>query len=301
MKTYGGTLRGIRQQKGLRMQELAEGICSVSFLSKFERGDSDITLGLFTRILEKLMISFDEFLSIHNDYQNDLLEQFFQNVSTAYKNRNSVQLKLLREQEMKKWRQLEANTSSYNVLLIQVYEMIVNKKAIGKAVNESDIRRLSDYLFSVEIWGYYEFMLYNATMLFLQPKMVVQLSRTAYEKSSRYRNYKKVNDVISTIIMNTITYLLGPVTHFDEKLAYHAEVEEFFSYLDTLAIPESHLFERVHALQLHGAFALKTGKQDIGIAKIQQAVQILTDLGSVRSAKLIEQYLQQIVEYKNGT
>ena len=80
MKMYGETLRGIRKQKGLSMQELAEGICSVSFLSKFERGHSDIALGLFTRILEKLMVSIDEFLYIHNDYQIDLLEQFFKDV-----------------------------------------------------------------------------------------------------------------------------------------------------------------------------------------------------------------------------
>ena len=84
MNMYGVTLRGIRKQKGLSMQDLAEGICSVSFLSKFERGDSDITLGLFTRILEKVMMSFDEFLYIHNDYQTNLLEQFFKDVSAAY-------------------------------------------------------------------------------------------------------------------------------------------------------------------------------------------------------------------------
>lgn len=299
MKTYGGTLRGIRQQKGLSMQELAEGICSVSFLSKFERGDSDITLGLFTRILEKLMINLDEFLYIHNDFLTDSLEQFFKDVGTAYNERNSVELKLLREREMKKWKQLEVNTYHYNVMLIRIFEMIVNKKEIDEEVNEEDIQRLSDFFFRVEVWGYYEFMLYNATMLFLQPTMVVQLSRIAYEKSERYRQYKKVNDVIITIIMNTITYLLGPVNHFDKKLEYQAEIKEFFSYLKTLAMPESHLFERVHALQLHGAYEIKTGKQDIGIAKIQQAIQILTDLGSVRSAELIEQYLQQILEYKN--
>ena len=164
MNMYGVTLRGIRKQKGLSMQDLAEGICSVSFLSKFERGDSDITLGLFTRILEKVMMSFDEFLYIHNDYQTNLLEQFFKDVSAAYHESNSAQLKLLREVEMKKWQQLEVKTYYYNVLLIQVYVMIVDNKAIDGDVNVEDIRLLSDYLFSVEVWGYYEFMLYNATI-----------------------------------------------------------------------------------------------------------------------------------------
>lgn len=297
MKTYGETLRGIRRQKGLSMHELAEGICSVSFLSKFERGNSDITLGLFTRILEKLMISIDEFLYVHNDFQIDLLEQFFKDVNAAYNERNSDRLKLLRELEMKKWKQFKVNTYYYNVLLIQVYVMIVDKKAIDEDLKEEDITLLSDYLFRVEVWGYYEFMLYNATMLFLQPTMVVQLSRTAYEKSNRYHNYKKVNDVISTIIMNTITYLLGPVNRFDEKSEFQAEIEEFFYYLETLAIPENHLFERVNLLHLRGAYKLKSGNKESGINNILVAIQILKDLGSHRSAIRIDQYLQQILEH----
>ncbi len=198
---------------------------------------------------------------------------------------------------MKKWQQLEVKTYYYNVLLIQVYVMIVDNKAIDEDVNMEDIHLLSDYLFSVEVWGYYEFMLYNATLLFLQPTMVVQLSRTAYEKSNRYRNYKKVNDVISTIIMNTITYLLGPVNHFEKKLEFQTEIQEFFSYLETIAIPESHLFERVNALHLNGAYELKAGNKEIGIAKFQQAIQILTDLGSFGHAKRIEHYMKLILDH----
>jgi HTH-type transcriptional regulator, SHP2-responsive activator len=297
MNNYGATLRVIRKQKGLSMKELSDGICSVSFLSKFEREDSDITLGLFTRILEKLMMSIDEFLYIHNNYQTNLLEQFFKDVSIAYNKRDSAKLKALKELEMKKWQQLQVNTYYYNVLLIQVYEMIVDRKALDGDVKEEDIRLLSEYLFRVEVWGYYEFMLYNATLLFLQPAMVVQLSRTAYDKSNRYRNYKKVNDVIITIMMNTIVYLLGPVNHFNRKLESQAEVIEFFSYLETLAMPETHLFERVSLLYLHGSFELKSGNEDVGLAKFQQAIQILTDLGSNRFATHVEQYLEQIVEH----
>ena len=125
--------------------------------------------------------------------------------------------------------------------------------------------------------------------------MVAHLSRTAFEKSDRYRHYKKVNDVIITIIMNTITYLLGPVNQFDKVFEFQAEIQEFFSYLEALALPESHLFERVSLLYIHGAFELKSGNKDFGLAKFQQAIQILTDLGSDRYANQIKHYLQQIL------
>ncbi|PKR84555.1 helix-turn-helix domain-containing protein [Heyndrickxia camelliae] len=297
MASYGETLRQIRVQKGWTMKELADGICSVSFLSKFERGDSEITIGLFNRILDKLMLSFDEFLYIHNDYMPDQLEHFFNNVGIAYSNQNSAQLKHLKKQEMEKWKKYRIDTYYCNVLMLQVYERIVEEKAIDEDVDKKDIKILSDYLFRVEIWGYYELKLYSAAMLFLEPGMVVQLSRTAYEKSIRYRNLKKVNEAIISVIINTLVYLIGPVNRFHEDLKYQKEIIEFFSYLETIALPESHLFERVELLHLKGAYELKIGNREEGIAKIHHASQILSDLGSFGIANRIENYLQQILDF----
>src|SRR5699024_11715267 len=77
MKKYGGTLREIREQKGYSMQQLASGILSVSFLSKFERGESDISFAYITRLLERLSLSFEEFFYLHEGVRPDQLEYYF--------------------------------------------------------------------------------------------------------------------------------------------------------------------------------------------------------------------------------
>ncbi|OZU87068.1 hypothetical protein CIL03_18755 [Virgibacillus indicus] len=295
MVEYGKTLRMIRKQKGITLKRLADGVCSVSFLSKFERGDSDITLGLMTRLLEKLMMNFDEFLYIHHDYQPDNLEQFFKTASTAYLNRDVKQLKQLKSGQIKKWRQYGVETYHYNALLIEVYESIVDKDYRNDDVQEKDIQLLSEYLFRVEVWGYYELTLYNGTLLLLHPDMVIMLSRTAYEKSARFKDYNKVHDAITSVLFNTIIYLLGPVNQFHEAFSYQKEMSEFLSYLEIITIPESNLTERVHLLQLKGALDIRIGNKDEGIAKIKQAIQLLHDLNSTKMANNIEQYLQLII------
>ncbi|WP_047986522.1 helix-turn-helix domain-containing protein [Ornithinibacillus californiensis] len=292
---YGTTLRMIRKQKGITLKRLAEGICSVSFLSKFERGDSDITLGLMTRLLEKLMMNFDEFLYIHHDFQPDKLEQFFQTARTAYFNRDDNQLKELKNGQLKKWKQYGVETYHYNALLIEVYESIVDEHYKNNSVQEYDIHHLSDYLFRVEVWGYYELTLYNGTLLLLEPDMVIMLSRTAYEKSARFRDYKKVHDAITSVLFNTIIYFLGPVNRFHEEFPFQKEFNEFISYLEIIAIPESNLTDRVHLLQLKGAYDIRTGSKDEGIAKMNKAIQLLNDLNSTKMANNIEQYLLQIM------
>jgi HTH-type transcriptional regulator, SHP2-responsive activator len=295
LEEYGTTLRMIRKQKGITLKRLAEGICSVSFLSKFERGDSDITLGLMTRLLEKLMMNFDEFLYIHHDFQPDKLEQFFQKARTAYFNRDDKQLKELKNGQLKKWRQYGVETYHYNALLIEVYESIVDKHYKNDSVQEYDIHHLSDYLFRVEVWGYYELTLYNGTLLLLEPDMVIMLSRTAYEKSARFRDYKKVHDAITSVLFNTIIYFLGPVNRFHEEFPFQKEFSEFISYLEVIAIPESNLTDRVHLLQLKGAYDIRTGNKEEGIAKIKKAIQLLNDLNSTKMANNIEQYLLLII------
>lgn len=114
------------------LEATSRGVCSVSFLSKFERGDSDITLGLMTKLLEKLMMNFDEFLFIHHDYQPDQLEQFFNAARTAYFNRDVHQLKQLKNTALNKWRQYGVETYHFNALLLAIYESIVDSKYIDE-------------------------------------------------------------------------------------------------------------------------------------------------------------------------
>src|SRR6185312_2967895 len=103
MKQYGKTLRRIREQKGYTMQQLAAGILSVSFLSKFERGESDISLSYITHLLEKLALTFEEFFYLHEGVGPGRLEYFFDKANEAYANRDMKQLKQLREIALDKW------------------------------------------------------------------------------------------------------------------------------------------------------------------------------------------------------
>ncbi|MGP4066213.1 Rgg family transcriptional regulator [Oceanobacillus sp. M65] len=281
----------IRKQKGITLKRLADGVCSVSFLSKFERGDSDITLGLMTKILEKLMMNFDEFLYIHHDFQPDKLEHFFKSASNAYLNRDLNQLRQLKSEQLKKGKQYGVETYYFNALLIEVYESIVGNQYISEEVQKNNIRLLADYLFRVEVWGYYELMLYNGTLLLLEPDMVITLSRTAYEKSTRFKGYLKIHDAITAVLFNTIIYLLGSVNRFHEAFTYQKEFNEFMSYLEEVAIPESNLVDRVHLLQLKGAYEIRTGNKEEGIIKMEKAIHLLKELDSTKLANNIEEYL----------
>lgn len=290
MKKYGETVRRVREQKGYTMQQLAEGILSVSFLSKFERGESDISLSHITRLLEKLSLTFEEFFYLHEDVGFDRLDYFFDKVEEAYVNRDLDLLTELKEIALEKWEIHGLETFRHNLIMIDVYDSIIRSEKID--FREDSLSFLYTYLFDVEIWGYYELKLYNSTMFLMPPEMVITLSKNAFEKSFRFRKLKKIHKTIIAILINTLTYMMGGAVPYTEQY------KVFLGYLESLDIPEDELYIRNSLLQVKGIYEIKIGNRENGVEMVQKAISIFTDLGSNELAVTTENYLTIVLEQK---
>lgn len=271
MNEYGKTIRKIREEKGYTMQQLSDGILSISFLSKFERGNSDISISYFFQILERLSLSYDEFLFVHNDFKLDNFEIFFDKAEQAYVNRNLSKLQTLKEVQIDKWRTTKIAAYRCNTLVLDVLICILRDEFID--AEKEAIEFLFDYLFQVEVWGYYELRLYNTTMFLMPPEMVLTLSETAVEKSVYLRKLAKVNQIIIYVLLNTLTYLI-------RHNKYLKEYEFFLDYLGNIPIPEKDLLSRNHLLYLQGIYEVKIGNKEKGIEVVNKAISMFRELGS---------------------
>ena len=64
-KELGKTLRRLRQGKQVSISSLADEHLSKSQISRFERGESEISCSRLLNLLDKLNITIDEFVSTH--------------------------------------------------------------------------------------------------------------------------------------------------------------------------------------------------------------------------------------------
>ena len=286
MKNYGETFRTIREQKGYTMKQVSQGIVSISFLSKFERGASDISLTLFIKLLQRVSVTFEEFQFLHNNNRTDMLETFFQEASNAYMNRNLGQIDHLKKQELDKWKKTGMEPFRCNAIMLNVYESIVRWTKFVSA--EGDLEFLYDYLFKVEVWGYYEFRLYNSTILLMNPEMVITLSETVYKKSDQMKQHPKLHKVIISIMLNTLIYLTGGES---PKFLYEQECEQFFLYLDEIGIEEHDLHARNELFTMRGLFEIRRGERGKGIGLIKDSIETLKKLGALKLAREKEEYL----------
>ena len=67
MKNYGNALRSIRESKNMSLESLSDSTVSKSSLSKFERGQIDLTFKKLIGVLNRLNVSFSEFDLIANN------------------------------------------------------------------------------------------------------------------------------------------------------------------------------------------------------------------------------------------
>lgn len=288
MKKYGETFRKIREQKGYTMRQVADGILSVSFLSKFERGESDISLGHIFSLLEKLSMTFEEFFYLHDGVGPEQLEYFFDKADESYSNRDLKQLKQLRKIALEKWETHGLEAFRCNTLMLDVYESIIR----GELITSSDdaLNALYAYLFDVEVWGYYELRLYSSTMLLMPPEMVMTLSKNAFEKSIHFGNLKKNDKVIIRILANTLIYLTGGPTPYEEPYRV------FLGYLERLDIPQTDLYSRNMLTQIKGIYEIKMGNREKGIAMVEKVISIFDELGSRELAITSENYLKIVLD-----
>lgn len=285
MEKYGVTLREIRLEKNYTMKELASGVISVSFLSKFERGQSEISLHSFAILLERLAVTFDEFFYKHHQLEETHFVAFFDKADDAYLRKDLAEIKKLRKLEVEKYQESQMNIFLCNTLMLDVYASVVSNEII--IAEDELLKKLYTYLFEVETWGYYELRLYNSTMLLMPTEMVIILSETAYNKTSKYRGVTKLDKVLLPILLNTLIHLTGG----KKELTNRDDINTFFQYIHKLGVPEHDLYTRNQLNALKGIYQIRKGNLIRGEEMVEKAINLLTSLDSHQLAKELKNYL----------
>lgn len=80
MGKFGPMIREIRLAKGMTLNELARDIVSVPFLSKYERGTSDISAENFFQLLDRLNVRLSEFEALNANLKQETQDSLFRKI-----------------------------------------------------------------------------------------------------------------------------------------------------------------------------------------------------------------------------
>ena len=259
----GITLRKIRKGKKISLSSIADSNLSKSQISRFERGESEISCIRLINILDKLHITLDEFLVLHNeDYTNtELFSNLIQYIRKQYSSQN-----------IKNIAALLSDSSHYTLNSFEktMIKSILHTMDSSIIPSNKELLQLTDYLFKVEKWGYYEITLLGNCVRTINYNSYFLLTKEMLNNYI-YSSLNKTNKRIVTQLAINCLILSVDKEEFSNCTYLITEIK---ALLDN----ELNFYEQTVFLYATGYFEFKR-HSDSGIEKMKQAIQVLDILG----------------------
>ena len=259
----GITLRKVRKGKQISLCSVADEHLSKSQISRFERGESEISCIRLINILDKLHITLDEFLVLHNeDYTNtELFANLVQYIRKQYSSQN-----------IKNIAALLSDSSHYTLNSFEktMIKSILHTMDSSIIPSNKELLQLTDYLFKVEKWGYYEITLLGNCVRTINYNSYFLLTKEMLNNYI-YSSLNKTNKRIVTQLAINCLILSVDKEEFSNCTYLITEIK---ALLDN----ELNFYEQTVFLYATGYFEFKC-HSDSGIEKMKQAIQVLDILG----------------------
>lgn len=260
----GSTLRKVRNGKQISICSVADEHLSKSQISRFERGESEISCIRLINILDKLHITLDEFLILHDeDYtKTESFANLVQYIRKQYslQNINNIQ-------------SLLSDSSNYTLDPFEktMVKSILHTMDSSIIPSDDELLQLADYLFKVEKWGYYEIILLGNCVRTINYNSVFLLTKEMLNNYI-YSSLNKTNKRIVTQLAINCFILSIDMEEFT-NCSYL--IDEIKALLDN----ELNFYEQTVFLYATGYFEFKRCQTASGIEKMKHAVQVLDILG----------------------
>ncbi|MDG3320172.1 helix-turn-helix domain-containing protein [Streptococcus suis] len=285
MSCFGKTLKFIREGKGKSVAEVAKGHISTSQLSRFENGESDITVSKLFGVLAEMNVDVDEFVYASQDFKKDELTRILEQLKQSIYIRDVVTIKkILSEQLAKAERDSRREFHRLNAILI-AYKLRNLDKTI--VVSKEDTAFLTDYLFRVENWSYYEILLFANTIDKLGHQTMMLFCRELIHRTQFYREMKQHRLVVSQVLLSA--YLVSVQT---KELVDAIFLEKT---IEGLLFDETEIFERI-LFKFGKAFYdyQNTGTSN-AILEMRKCIGLLRAVDSQNIADWYESILEKIL------
>lgn len=259
----GITLRKVRKGKQISICSVADEHLSKSQISRFERGESEISCIRLINILDKLHITLDEFLILHDeDYTNTgTFANLVQYIRKQYLSQNINNIK-----------SLLSDSSNY---ILNSFEKTMVKSilhTLDSQITPSDdeLLQLIDYLFTVEKWGYYEIILLGNCVRTINYNSYFLLTKEMLNNYI-YSSLNKTNKrIVTQLAINC--FILSIDKEEFSNCSYLINV------IKGLLENELNFYEQTVFLYATGYYEFKR-QLSSGIETMKQAIQVLDILG----------------------
>lgn len=277
---HGEFIKKIRQEKHLTQKELAEGILSKNFLSKFERGESKITSEIFLKLLERLNVSLDEFEQLVTSKHSQ--KEFLQKLETFKSQKDGYLLENLKAEEKQLFQSDRNRRHLHNQFLVEAHLQYLQ----GKNIDVKQKRVIQSYLFEVEEWGDYEWELFGNIVFCLSTKETHLYLDSIFRKARLGKHDTMHKRMLCRILLNIF---------LEDIEANPSEASQVEAYLTELLQDEEFYYEKIRFYYLQGILHIYQGHVDKGKLECMKMIDIFYQLKEYKKVSQYREYLEYAI------
>ncbi len=228
----GKLFRKLRKDRGLSLEQVSDKLNSVSFISKFEKGNSNISLHRMERLLNNINVSVEEFFYLRELEENPklnedikilrgyLTSEFYYYVAKLLSVNDQavkksfeigiIEMKKIKT-EMNSKKSWQKFISIYCDICIYTYEgNMNNRKERTSEIETTEINLMSKpvitYLYKVEDWGVFELVLFKMFLFTFKAEQIHQLLPLAVTRTEKESQFHVIMKFKSEIIFSIFSY-----------------------------------------------------------------------------------------------
>ena len=279
MQNLGEVFKELRKSRNVSLQEATGGEFTYSMLSKFERGEADLSSMKLITALDNIHSDLNEFMYLVRGFSQKKVLAFQENIWDLYDREGIDSLHSLYEETTKKYR--SSGEKSYLLQMIRIKSLLVFFDSEIRATDE-ELTFLYDYFFTIDIWGNYELELFSTISTLFPLPLYFKYSREMLQKTDLLGSLPSNKVGIDTILIN------GLFKAIEEKDKLK---EDYFVFqIEKRELPESQAYLKIIYMIAKGYYDTIFNVKNKGLEKIQRGIAILQDLEYVDGARYYENY-----------
>ena len=215
MEKYGKTLRKIRQNLQITQVEISSGIMSQSNYSKMEKGEIDVPFAKMVELLNRLGMTVNEFLFVHNDYTNPLNR--LKRLKSGDRDKMTENIKDLKSLPHPTKREQE---------LLFIFEAFLDVLNNDYEAASEKVIPVWNRLEKHNAWYLYDISLINSILYLFPVDVAESIMTIALNRLEDFKSFRNIHQLSANFQINFILMLMEN-NQFEEALEH---IEELISF-----------------------------------------------------------------------
>jgi len=284
MEKFGTVFKKLRESRHLSLADISKMGVSTSQISRFENGESDLTITKFMHAIQLINMPIDEFMYTANNFKRDELNELLYKIQQYTANRDIDNLKKMLSDE---------ESAASNNLTMQKIRILLIKISIKglsgeKLFNEADVEDLADYLFSVAYWGRNELLIFANSINVFNKMTNLTLLREMNRRTDFYKELPQNRTLIAS--MNVNAYI------FCVENSEWIEAQYFEQQLKNTYFKETEIYERLVFIYAKAFHDYKKNKDEKALKQLYDVINAMKLAGSIHLAENFEEHLNKVLQ-----